>query len=424
VRKPEEDFVRILIPLVALACAAAFMACTGETAGPDAAVSDDGGTGLIDDGGDPTDSGAIDSSTPDAGDRDDAGASDAGLDDAGLDDAGLEDAGLDDAGLEDAGLDDAGLDDAGLDDAGLEDAGLDDAGLGDAGGPGGCEPTTTLAPPVETSLSTLDLSTTGVVRAVWFTPADRDFAPGLRERLDRLLDVTEEFFRDEMSLYGELNEAGAGRTLERARAADGRWDIVFMRGEQPSSFYHAHPNASDAPGEALREMFIRLPPSFHHDATVIYFYDTFIVDGDALLHTGQAGSAAPWQGANAGYALIGSHVLGAGFSTIALEPAAQGCLFDDQVPSGLSDFMPEGGFGLLSRGAWSSVFVGAVVHEIGHAYGLEHDFVDYDGDFVETNVMGNGFRRFGARFTTSIPAPATMLGPFSAAQLALHPWIR
>jgi hypothetical protein len=410
--------VPISAPRVLVACLlASLVACTGSSTLDDAGTRDDAGpasdAGPPVDGGAHTDAGPADDAGPpvDGGAHDDAGpANDAGppVDGGAHDDAGP----ANDAGPP---VDGGAHTDAGPpDDAGAH----DDAGLQT-----GCEVPTALPAPIETDLTSLDLSTTGVVRAVWFAPADRSFAPGLHERIERLLDVTEAFYRDEMALHGFVDDDGVGRSFTRARDADGRFDVVFMRGEQPSSFYHAHPNSPDAPGEALREMFLRLPSSFHQDATVLYFYDTFVVDGDTLLHTGQGGSAAPWQGANAGYALIGAHVLGVGFSTVALDPVKQACLFDDEAPSGLVDYAPEGGFGPLSRGAWSSVFVGAVVHEIGHAYGLEHDFVDHDGDGIESNVMGNGFRAFGARFTTSIAAPATVLGPWSATQLAPHPYI-
>ena len=64
------------------------------------------------------------------------------------------------------------------------------------------------------------------------------------------------------------------------------------------------------------------------------------------------------------------------------------------------------------------------IHELGHAFGLDHVFDDADGDGVENNLMGNGFRRFGGRFTARLPQPPTMLGPTGAAVLAQHPMLR
>jgi hypothetical protein len=128
-------------------------------------------------------------------------------------------------------------------------------------------------------------------------------------------------------------------------------------------------------------------------------------------------------GEHAGYVLMGSHVLGFGFDTIALDPAAQRCIVDDTTPAGLEDGDGDQIWRLLDRGEWASTFVGASVHELGHAFGLEHVFDDSDGDGVENNVMGLGLRRFGGRYTPRLPQPPTLLGPTSAAALAPHPFL-
>ena len=199
------------------------------------------------------------------------------------------------------------------------------------------------------------------------------------------------------------------------RGADGRWDVVYLRGEHDLAFYHTHANSPDAGGEALAEIFARLPAAFHRDAIIVYFYDTALVSGPGLAHTGQGGSAAPWQGEHAGYALIGAHVLGVGFDTIRIDSANQACAFDDTTATGLEDYDGLGVWRALDRGEWASTFVGASIHELGHAFYLDHVF-DLTGG-LDLNIMGNGFRRFGGRFTSAGPQPATILGPTSAAAL-------
>jgi hypothetical protein len=284
----------------------------------------------------------------------------------------------------------------------------------------------TLPTPTVTDMRSRDWSRTGVVRGVWLAPADRPFAPGLRERLDAWARMAQTFVRLEMAREGYLGDTGDGRTFALEVAPDGLWDVVFLQSREPASWFQMQTNGQDAPGAALAEIFAQLPPEAHRDAVVVYFYDTHAVAGRALTHTGQAGSAAPWMGEHAGYALIGAHVLGVGFETMAAigGSVAQTRLFDDTADSGFDDWDGFGTFRALDRGEWASVYVGAAIHELGHAFGLEHVFDDADGDGVENNVMGHGFRRFGGRFTQRLPQPPTRLGRTSADALAAHPWIR
>ncbi len=280
-----------------------------------------------------------------------------------------------------------------------------------------CAPLTGLAVPTPTDLATLAPTMPGTVRGVWISPSDRPFPPGLHERLDAWLALTNDFFADELARW-----TGSARRFVPQRGADGRWDVVYLRGEHDLAFYHTHANSPDAGGEALAEIFARLPAAFHRDAIIVYFYDTALVSGPGLAHTGQGGSAAPWQGDHAGYALIGAHVLGVGFDTIRIDSANQACAFDDTTATGLEDYDGLGVWRALDRGEWASTFVGASIHELGHAFGLEHVFDDLDLDGVENNLMGNGFRRFGGRFSDRLPQPPTLLGPTSAAPLAAHPF--
>lgn len=282
-----------------------------------------------------------------------------------------------------------------------------------------------LSAPVPTELSGRSWERKGIVRGVFIAPSDRPFAVGLRERLHTLMTLARDFFAAELAREGHRGRDGSALGFELEMADDGLWDVVFLRSEHPAS--HFHEGEQDAPGAALGEIFARLPEAAHRDAILVYFYDTHLVAGDALQHTGQAGSAAPWMGVDAGYALIGAHVLGVGFDTVSLAAFGHGPsqqeLFEDRAASGLSDWDGAQVFGPLSRGSWASTYLGAAIHELGHAFGLEHTFGDEDMDGVENNLMGHGFRRFGGRFTATLPQPPTRLGVVSADALAPHPFL-
>jgi hypothetical protein len=166
----------------------------------------------------------------------------------------------------------------------------------------------------------------------------------------------------------------------------------------------------------------RLPAEHARENVVIYIYDLATVEGGQVRNSGNGGSGAPWDGAGAGYVLQGAHFLGVGFDTVATRPEDQRAMFEQTEPSGLLDFAPDGGaVGPRTRGEYASVIVGAAIHELGHAFYLDHIFTDYDGDGVETNLMGNGFRRFGGRFTPRGPQPPTGLGPDHARELDRAP---
>jgi hypothetical protein len=116
--------------------------------------------------------------------------------------------------------------------------------------------------------------------------------------------------------------------------------------------------------------------------------------------------------------LQGTHLLGVGFHTVALSPAEQAEIFMQTKPSGIRDIRWDGQTQLLTRGEFASTYFGVPIHVLGYAFHLDRVFTDTDGDGVENNVMGNGFRRFGGRF--GMPGPdehPTILSPESAAAL-------
>jgi hypothetical protein len=268
--------------------------------------------------------------------------------------------------------------------------------------------------PQPTDLSSLDLSLRAHVRAVYFTPSDRPFRACAGEHLDQYIRIARTFFRDEMRAEGRTKADGSGKTFRYESGADGRWRVVFLRGEHDAAHYQSQP---DPAGAALAEMIARLPQAFHNNNVTVYVYDLAVVEDRRVHYSGNGGSGAPWEGEGAGYVLQGAHFLGMGFDTLATRIEDQAARFEQSELSGIEDWSADGTWRELTRGEYASNMVGAAVHELGHAFYLEHVFTDYDGDGIEVNLMGNGFRRFGGRFSLRGPQPFTRLGRESATSL-------
>lgn len=265
-----------------------------------------------------------------------------------------------------------------------------------------------------TDLTTLRLDVRATVRGVYFAPRDRAWRPCVNEHLDAYVRIARDFFRDELRAEHIVNADGQGKTFRYETRADGRWRVVYMRGERDAAWYQSQ---SDPAGAAMAEILRRIPETFHRENVTVYVYDLAVVEARRVRFSGNGGSGAPWEGPGAGYVLQGAHFLGMGFNTLASRAQDQPARFLDGVSSGIEDWTVTGEWRVLTRGEYASNMVGAAVHELGHAFYLEHVFTDYDGDGIETNLMGNGFRRFGGRFTPQGPQPHTRLGRESAAAL-------
>lgn len=264
-------------------------------------------------------------------------------------------------------------------------------------------------------LSTLDIGLTQRVRAVYLTPADRPFRTCIDEQLQTWVKLAQAFYRDEMAANGFVDvSTDQGKTFKYEQRLDGSWPVVYMVGERTAAEYQAEP---DAAGAAMAEMIRRIPVAFHNNNVTNYFYDTAAIVDGGVRYSGNGGSGAPWEGEGAGYVLQGVHFLGMGFDTLAIDSSDQDAVFDNATPSGITDWSIQGEWRQLTRGEYASNMIGASIHELGHAFYLGHVFDDYDGDGIESNLMGNGFRRFAARYDNAWPNPPTTLGAVQAAEL-------
>ncbi len=271
--------------------------------------------------------------------------------------------------------------------------------------------------PVEpTDTSTIDTTVKYRVRGVYLAPSDRPFRNCLADRLDVFIRIAQRFFQEEMAAEGYRDRWGQGKTFPFEMDSEGHWKVVFLRGEHETSWYHEQWEQLYPGTKAFEEMARRHGPNFGVDNVVIYMYDLATFENGGVQFAGQGGGGTPWVSAASGYTLQGSHFLGIGFDTVATRIDDQPAMFERSAPSGITDFDGNYYRHVLNLGEYSSTNVGAAVHELGHAFYLGHDFADYDGDGIENNMLGQGFRRISGRYNEKGYLPPSRLGPLQAGE--------
>lgn len=272
-------------------------------------------------------------------------------------------------------------------------------------------------PTEATDLSTLDPTVKRRVRGVYFSPRDRPFRSCLADRLDTFIKMAQRLFQEEMAAAGRWDPWGQGKTFPFEADSEGRWKVVFMVGEHDTGWYHERWPGTYPGTPAFDEMCRRLPTHFGTENVVVFMYDLAVLEDGLVYYAGQGGSGAPWSGEGAGYTLQGSHFLGLGFDTVAVRIEDQAAMFEQTESSTMTDYDGDLRLHVLTRGELASTAVGAAIHELGHAFYLGHDFKDYDGDGIETNLLGHGFRRLSGRYTPTGFLPPTELGPLHTFEL-------
>ena len=206
----------------------------------------------------------------------------------------------------------------------------------------------------------------GMVRLVYFLPNDRPARPDRIPALRRLIKDTQQFFADQMQSHGF-----GRKTFSVETDKDGEPVAHRINGKFDENYYNK--NDRKAPEDAVWEEIVEHFDDFQH----IYFV-VIDVSSEALgIEDASCGLAAPsYFSFSGGFASVdglalrhrdltqGEEVLGA----LSLIPASGECFEDNR------------GFQHRLR---------ATIHELGHTFGLEHDF--RGGFDTNTAVGGKGF---------------------------------
>jgi hypothetical protein len=184
------------------------------------------------------------------------------------------------------------------------------------------------------------------LRVVYWTPADREPAPGYRERLTRVMRYTRDFYARQMEAYGL-----GRRSVNLELAEDGLLKLRVARGPKPFAHYRTES------GQEIRKdcaAMLAQEGVRADDETLVIFCN--LATWDAEKRTMRQDSP---------YYAGGDHRKGTAWQV-------DSPLLDPDLIGEQASMLQDGQYGRISLGRYNSIFVGGVVHELGHALGLPH----------------------------------------------------
>jgi hypothetical protein len=229
-----------------------------------------------------------------------------------------------------------------------------------------------------------------LVHIAYFVPTDRQPEPEFRERIDRVMADVQRFYREGMQQngYGPL-------TFELDRDADGKPKIHVVNARGPMSDYGRN-DAAKVRTEvlaALSERDLNLAQE-----TVLVF--------QLLLE---------WQGTKA---IERGPYVGGGSPR-----GGMAYVYDDaKLDTRLLGSTDPGGYyhRPCSIGEFNTHYIGGVVHELGHGFGLPHvGEAETVRQKLGRSLMGNGNHTYGQELRGE--GKGAFLAPASALQLSVHP---
>lgn len=238
--------------------------------------------------------------------------------------------------------------------------------------------------------------TSKVIKVVYFHGNDLEPLPGWRERLTRTLDDVSAFYKEEFIRHGIQIE---GVPFEKK---DGEYVFHVVRGDLPSRSYTTKSGSG-----ILREIYIKTKPdiTFSNDFTLVinglcYKRD----DGTFVFHSPYYGTGSPFGGVCqvADCELLDSRLL-----TNTSQKMAFSEMAIDYKECCVSEF--------------NSWYIGGIAHELGHIFGLQHDFGNPQELTISTiSLMG----QYGSRHYRDYLWGGEKSAIFSSAailQLISHP---
>lgn len=232
------------------------------------------------------------------------------------------------------------------------------------------------------------------VHLVYWTPKDREPAPRYRERLSAIFDEVRAFYAREM----ERNGFGP-RTIRLVKDADGLCKIHVVHGAEPYANYEGKS------GDKIRRECVPVLKAAGLDPdkeTIVIFCNMSNWDPEKRTMS-----------QNSPYYASGTNRNGTAWQVDS--PLLDLALLKEREP-----LLQDGQYGRISPGRYNSIFIGGVIHELGHALGLPHNRERPDQAALwGTALMGSGNRTFGEQLRGEGKGTFLTLG--ESLRLASHP---
>ena len=211
---------------------------------------------------------------------------------------------------------------------------------------------------------------------VYFTPADREPAAKYEQRLEAILEDVRAFYRDGMERLGF-----GPKTFSLPRDAQGKLVILFVKGKEPEADFPGWKarnggNTGDpAGGEMVKNdcqaALEAAGISFDRETVLVFCH---LATYDQKAHTFRHHS--PYFGS---WAQQSGLCFAADWSEQDLESLTR-----------KEPMLNDGEYGNMSLGRHTTIFVGGIAHELGHAFALPHCGERWDEKPLGTSIMGAG----------------------------------
>ncbi|WP_404307024.1 NPCBM/NEW2 domain-containing protein [Neorhodopirellula lusitana] len=230
----------------------------------------------------------------------------------------------------------------------------------------------------------------GGIVVVYFTPKDRPPAKDHVERIRRIVQTTASFYEDELARHGFAN-----RKINLRRDSDGKISIIDVEGKGKD---YGKPD-----GQKIRDEIVPVLRKENIDprqSVLLMFCNLMGYDAQVS----KISHHSPYYGG-------GSYLSGNAWQCDSeiLDPLR----FNDLTP------IRDGEYGKITIGLHNSIFIGGVIHELGHALSLPHCKQRSDEAVRGTALMGSGNRTFRQELRGE--GRGTFLTQTHALRLAAHP---